>query len=70
MKANQDAIVKLTTQEQEVYEKLKNAFTLRFVSQLNDAMNTALQQVARNGSTALILTDLYFQLAAFLTPKQ
>ena len=37
---------------------------------MNDAMNTALQQVARNGSTALILTDLYFQLAAFLTPKQ
>lgn len=69
-KADNGTIVKLTDHEQAVYEQLQAAFTLRFVSQLNDALNKALLHITRNGNSTLVLSDLYFQLASFLAPTK
>ncbi|MBR4135719.1 MAG: hypothetical protein IKU03_04815 [Bacteroidales bacterium] len=70
MKAGNDQLVMLTDAEKETYEQLKSAFTLRSVSQLNEALNVALLHIVRNGNPSLILTDLYFQFASFLMPKK
>ncbi|MBO7491925.1 MAG: hypothetical protein J6T59_05745 [Bacteroidales bacterium] len=69
-KSDDGTIIKMTPSEQQTYELLKNAFSLRFVSQFNVALDTVIRQVARNGNTSLILTDLYFQLVSFLLPKK
>jgi len=56
-------MLKMTHQEQSVVAKYQGLLRLKQISVMSDLCNTALYHISRNGNTALILTDLYFQLA-------
>lgn len=57
-------VLKVTHREQSVLDKYQGIIRLKEVSSMTELCNKALYHIARNGNSALILTDLYFQLAA------
>ncbi|MCR4966031.1 MAG: hypothetical protein K6A41_10295 [Bacteroidales bacterium] len=69
-KADNGTIIKMTDEERQVYDLLRGAFSVKFVTDLNKAFDTAILHVARNSNTSLLLTDLYFRIVDFLTPKR
>ena len=56
-------MLKVTHREQSVVAKYQNLLQLKQVSTMVELCNQAAYHVARNGNSALIFTDLYFQLA-------
>ncbi len=63
-------LLKVTHAEQSVLAKYQGLFQLKQITVMTDLCNTAAYHLARNGNAALVLTDLYFQLAqSFARPQ-
>lgn len=56
-------MLKVTHQEQAVINKYQGVLQLKQISTMTEICNEACYHIARNGNSALIFTDLYFQLA-------
>ncbi len=69
-KANEQFIDRMSEAEQKSFAILKNLFTLKFVSQLNNILDTAILHITRNANASLVYTDLYFQIATLLAPAK
>ena len=60
---NNVSLLKVTHQEQSVIGKYRGVLRLKQITTMTELCNKALYHITRNGNTALVLTDLYFQLA-------
>ncbi len=60
---NNVSLLKVTHQEQSVIGKYRGVLNLKQITLMTELCNKALYHITRNGNTALVLTDLYFQLA-------
>ena len=56
-------VLKVTHQEQAVISKYQGVLQLKQISTMTELCNQAVYHISRNGNSALIFTDLYFQLA-------
>lgn len=63
-------LLKMTHQEQSVMAKYQGMTQLKQLSTMTELCNTAAYHLARNGNAALVLTDLYFQLAQSFSRPQ
>lgn len=63
MNCQSAGLLKLTHREQAVMAKYQGVLQLKQISAMTELCNTAAYHIARNGNTALVLTDLYFKLA-------
>ncbi len=59
------AIAKVTEQEAHILSSF-HSLNLKQISKMTEECNKALYHIGRNGNTAIILTDLYFRMAACL----
>jgi len=63
---NHATLIKVTEQENFILQTLQDAIGLKQVSKMTEEINKALYHISRNGSSALIFTDLYFKIAESL----
>lgn len=57
------SLAKVTEREAGILAEMSN-LNLMHITKMADELNKALYHISRNGNTAIILTDLYFKLAA------
>ncbi len=60
--SNNPAMLKVTHREQSVIDKYRGVLHLKQISAMTEICNQAVYHISRNGNSALIFTDLYFQL--------
>jgi DNA polymerase-3 subunit delta' len=65
--SNNPAMLKVTHREQSVIDKYRGVLHLKQISAMTEICNQAVYHISRNGNSALIFTDLYFQLVKSFT---
>lgn len=63
LNSNHPGMLKVTHQEQSVITKYQGKLQLKQISTMTELCNQACYHISRNGNSALIFTDLYFQMA-------
>lgn len=63
LNTHQPGMLKVTHAEQSVISKYQGVLQLKQVSTMTELCNQAVYHISRNGNSALVFTDLYFQLA-------
>ncbi len=61
--SNHQGMLKVTHQEQKVIDKYRGTLQLKQISNMTELCNEACYHISRNGNSALVFTDLYFQLS-------